>query len=76
MSLMMSPNHPSPPNPPITITGNESNLAEGQSNKSAATHLGLPEGTVKNYVSTILDKLHAENRTHATTIARKQGLIK
>jgi DNA-binding NarL/FixJ family response regulator len=30
---------------------------------------------VKNYVSNILDKLHAANRTQATQIARKQGLI-
>ncbi|MFN8478907.1 MAG: response regulator transcription factor [Kouleothrix sp.] len=50
-------------------------LAGGMNNKTIATQLALTEGTVKNYVSTILDKLHAANRTHATTIARKQGLI-
>lgn len=50
-------------------------LAGGMNNKTIATQLDLTEGTVKNYVSTILDKLHAANRTHATTIARKQGLI-
>lgn len=50
-------------------------LADGMNNKTIATQLALTEGTVKNYVSTILDKLHAANRTHATTIARKQGLI-
>jgi DNA-binding NarL/FixJ family response regulator len=50
-------------------------LAEGWTNKAIASQLVLTEGTVKNYVSTILDKLHAANRTHATQIARKQGLI-
>jgi DNA-binding NarL/FixJ family response regulator len=49
--------------------------AEGYKNKAIAAQLVLAEGTVKNYVSTILDKLHAANRTHATQIARKQGLI-
>ena len=50
-------------------------LAEGANNKSIAAQLVLAEGTVKNYVSSILDKLHAANRTHATRIAREQGLI-
>jgi DNA-binding NarL/FixJ family response regulator len=50
-------------------------LADGWNNKAIAARLGLTEGTVKNYVSAILDKLHAANRTHATHIARKQGLI-
>lgn len=50
-------------------------LADGWNNKSIAAKLVLTEGTVKNYVSTILDKLQATNRTHAATIARKQGLI-
>jgi two-component system response regulator DegU len=50
-------------------------LADGANNKAIATQLVLAEGTVKNYVSSILDKLHAANRTHATRIAREQGLI-
>jgi DNA-binding NarL/FixJ family response regulator len=50
-------------------------LAAGANNKTIATQLVLAEGTVKNYVSSILDKLHAANRTHATRIAREQGLI-
>ena len=50
-------------------------LAEGWTNKAIAARLVLTEGTVKNYVSAILDKLHAANRTHATQIARKQGLL-
>lgn len=50
-------------------------LAAGANNKAIAAQLVLAEGTVKNYVSSILDKLHAANRTHATRIAREQGLI-
>jgi DNA-binding NarL/FixJ family response regulator len=50
-------------------------LADGRTNKAIAAQLALTEGTVKNYVSSILDKLHAANRTHATQIARQQGLI-
>ena len=50
-------------------------LADGANNRTIATQLVLAEGTVKNYVSSILDKLHAANRTHATRIAREQGLI-
>lgn len=50
-------------------------LGEGWTNKAIAGRLSLTEGTVKNYVSTILDKLHAANRTQATQIARKRGLI-
>jgi DNA-binding NarL/FixJ family response regulator len=50
-------------------------LADGHNNRAIAAELVLSEGTVKNYVSSILDKLHAANRTHATVIARKQGLI-
>lgn len=50
-------------------------LANGWTNKAIAAHLALTEGTVKNYVSVILNKLQATNRTQATQIARKQGLI-
>jgi two-component system, NarL family, response regulator DegU len=50
-------------------------LADGANNKAIASQLVLAEGTIKNYVSSILDKLHAANRTHATRIAREQGLI-
>jgi DNA-binding NarL/FixJ family response regulator len=50
-------------------------LAGGANNRAIANQLALAEGTVKNYVSSILDKLHAANRTHASRIAREQGLI-
>jgi DNA-binding NarL/FixJ family response regulator len=50
-------------------------LADGLSNKEIASRLILAEGTVKNHVSTILEKLHAANRTQAARVAREQGLI-
>src|SRR5229473_1271314 len=45
-------------------------LAAGASNREIADKLVLAEGTVKNHVSNILSKLHAENRTHAANLAR------
>ena len=40
-------------------------LRQGLSNKHIAQQLDLSEGTVKNYVSTILDKLDTRDRTRA-----------
>ena len=37
-------------------------LAQGKSNKQIAAEIFLAEGTVKNYVSRIMDKLHARSR--------------
>lgn len=50
-------------------------LGDGLSNREIGAALALAEGTVKNYVSAILDKLHAANRTQAARKAREQGLI-
>ena len=38
-------------------------LAAGKSNKQIAAAVFLAEGTVKNNVSRIMEKLHARNRT-------------
>ncbi|HEX7736306.1 MAG TPA: response regulator transcription factor [Ktedonobacteraceae bacterium] len=50
-------------------------LAQGASNRQIAEKLVLAEGTVKNHVSNILSKLHAENRTQAVNLAREQNLL-
>ena len=50
-------------------------LADGLSNREIAARLVLAEGTIKNHVSKIMDKLHAANRTQAARMARDQGLI-
>jgi DNA-binding NarL/FixJ family response regulator len=51
-------------------------LAAGANNRQIASQLFLAEGTVKNYVSTILDKLGVEDRTQAALRARELGLLK
>ncbi|MDP9375465.1 MAG: LuxR C-terminal-related transcriptional regulator [Chloroflexota bacterium] len=50
-------------------------LAAGDSNRAIADKLYLAEGTVKNYVSALLEKLGASNRTQALSIARERRLI-
>ncbi len=51
-------------------------LAQGLQNKEIAAQLVITERTVKFYVSSILSKLGAGNRTEAVTIAAHRGLIK
>lgn len=50
-------------------------VGEGYSNKEIAMHLYLSNGTVRNYLSTIIDKLEAENRFEAWKIAIEKGWI-
>ncbi len=50
-------------------------LTEGLTNAGIAARLHLSEGTIKNYVSEILSKLHANDRTHAVVLAIKRGLL-
>jgi DNA-binding NarL/FixJ family response regulator len=47
-------------------------IAEGMSNRQIANTLFLAEGTVKNYVSRIMEKLHANTRTALAVISAKQ----
>lgn len=50
-------------------------LVEGLSNREIGDRLHLTEGTVKNYVSTIIGKLQANDRTHAVVTALRHGLV-
>lgn len=49
--------------------------ATGLSNKEIAEKLYLSNGTIRNYMSAILTKLAADNRTEAVRIAQDQGWI-
>jgi DNA-binding NarL/FixJ family response regulator len=50
-------------------------LVEGLSNREIGAQLHLTEGTVKNYVSAIIAKLQANDRTHAVVTALRRGLV-
>ena len=47
-------------------------IAEGKSNKQIAAAVFLAEGTVKNYVSRIMEKLHANTRTELAVMTLRQ----
>ena len=50
-------------------------LAEGYSTREIAQLLHLAEGTVKNHISMILQKLGARDRTHAVLRALREGVL-
>ncbi|MDE0143399.1 MAG: response regulator transcription factor [Caldilineaceae bacterium] len=50
-------------------------MARGLRNRDIARQLHLAEGTVKNYISSILRKLGVQDRTHAVARAKELGLI-
>lgn len=50
-------------------------VTEGRSNAEIASTLYIVEGTVKNHLHNILEKLHLENRLQAATYAIRQGLV-
>lgn len=49
-------------------------LAAGSTNREIALSLHLSEGTVKNHVSRILERLGVRHRTQAAVYARERGL--
>lgn len=46
-------------------------LTEGMTNRQIANSMSLAEGTVKNYISRIMDKLHANTRTELARLSRR-----
>ena len=50
-------------------------IARGNANKEIAAQLTISEETVKSHVGRILDKLGANDRTHAVTIGLQRGII-
>jgi DNA-binding NarL/FixJ family response regulator len=50
-------------------------IAEGNSNKEIADRLSMSQDTVKGHVKNILNKLGANDRTHAVTIGLKRGIL-
>lgn len=47
-------------------------IAEGLTNKEVAVQLGLSDKTVKNYLSTVFEKLHVSRRAEAAVIYAQQ----
>ena len=50
-------------------------MAEGFTNRQIATKLYVSEGTIKDQLQKIMDKLGASNRVSALYVAAKEGLI-
>jgi DNA-binding NarL/FixJ family response regulator len=74
---MSKPDAPEPVYKADALTDKEEkvlqHIAEGMSNRQIANALFLAEGTVKNYVSRIMDKLHANTRTELALKSRRQN---
>ncbi len=51
-------------------------LADGKSNREIAVILPISEQSVKNYVSSIMEKTESNNRTQAVVFAINKGLVK
>ncbi|WP_077618048.1 response regulator transcription factor [Bacillus sinesaloumensis] len=51
-------------------------VADGKNTKEIADELSLKTGTVRNYISTILDKLEVKNRIEAITQSKEKGWFK
>jgi DNA-binding NarL/FixJ family response regulator len=50
-------------------------VSHGMTNADIAQTLFLSEGTVRNYVSSILEKLDVDDRTQAAVLALRYGLV-
>ncbi|MCI0411751.1 response regulator transcription factor [bacterium] len=50
-------------------------MADGKSNKQIADDLNVSEGTVKNHVTNVLEKLGVTSRSHAIVEALRRGIV-
>jgi len=50
-------------------------IREGYRNKQIASQLAIAETTVNFHIKNLVDKLQANDRTHAVTIALRRGLL-
>lgn len=50
-------------------------IRDGHRNKQIAQHLGICETTVNFHIRNIVEKLQANDRTHAVTIGFRRGLL-
>ncbi len=75
-ALPDDPASPAPASVTETLSEKEEKIlnliTEGRSNRQIAGALYLAEGTVKNYVSRIMEKLHASTRTELAVMSTKQ----
>jgi len=51
-------------------------VADGKNTKEIAAELSIKTGTVRNYISQILDKLEVKNRIEAITQSKEKGWFK
>lgn len=51
-------------------------VADGKNTQEIAEELSIKSGTVRNYISTILDKLEVKNRIEAITQSKEKGWFK
>lgn len=76
--LVRGPPQAPPPAPPA-LSAREREvltlLARGASNKEIASALFLAEGTVKNHITALFEKLGVSDRTQAALRARERGLL-
>ncbi|MBW7454964.1 response regulator [Paenibacillus sepulcri] len=63
---------------PLTLREKEvlALIADGKNTKDIASHMDITTGTVRNYISVILDKLQVTNRIEAITRFKEKGWFK
>jgi len=58
-----------------TLTSRELEVRDGHRNKQIADELRISETTVNFHIKNLVEKLQANDRTHAVTIALRRGIL-